>query len=186
MSRVLVIHPHDSSTEFLSVIYRSNPVDSFVLMTEADSNSAISDAMMSDEFSRIMILGHGSELGLFARNGNDMFGRLIVSSHHVQFLRDREVIGIWCNANIFAEKYRLRGLFSGMVISEVSEALDLNVNSTEEEIMVHRQHWANHLADAIYQSRDNLEDAVRLMNSHINESSSYLESFNYESIYYFN
>ena len=37
-------------------------------------------------------------------------------------LRRHPVIGIWCHANLFAERFRLHDLFSGMVISEMEEA----------------------------------------------------------------
>ena len=53
---------------------------------------------------------------------------------HVQFLRDKACIGIWCYANKFAEKYRIHGLFSGMIISGLQEAIDLGVPATKEEI----------------------------------------------------
>lgn len=185
MKKTLVIHPNDPSTRFLDVLYKRRP-GTYVLLTESDSNSKIDDALRSDEYDCIMMLGHGSEDGLFAPSGKDMFGRCIISAKNVQALRGcKQLIGIWCNANIFADKYHLDGLFSGMVISEISEAMAWNVPASEDELMSHRQQWAMHLSDAIEKFPDSLLDVQRVMLSHIKDASSYLEKFNYESVYVF-
>ena len=183
--KTLVIHPNDSSTRFLDVLYKGRP-GTYVLMTEQDSNSKIDEALRSDEYDRIMMLGHGSEDGLFAPSGKDMIGRCIISAKNVQALRlHKNLIGVWCNANIFADKYHLEGLFSGMVISELIEAVTWSVPTSEDELMNHRQQWAVDLSDAIERFPDNLLDVRQAMLSHLSETSSYLEKFNYESVYVF-
>lgn len=183
--KTLVIHPNDPSTGFLDVLYKGR-LGEYVLLTEKDSNSMVDDMLRSDEFDCVMMLGHGTEYGLLAPNGNDMFGRLIISGRNVQALRDyKKLIGIWCNANIFAEKYGLSGLFSGMVVSELSEAADWNISASEEELMEHRRLWAQHLAESLDKHPDNLEEVCKEMNCHITEKSSLLEKFNYESVYSF-
>jgi hypothetical protein len=183
--KTLVIHPNDPSTGFLDVLYKGRPGD-FVILTEKDSNSKVDDMLRSKEFDCVMMLGHGTENGLLAPNGKNMYGRLIISARNVQALREhKKLIGIWCNANIFAEKYSLSGLFSGMVISELSEAADWNVPADEDSLIEHRRLWAIHLAAAIDKHPDNLEDICDDMLSHLNEKSSLLEKFNYESVYSF-
>ena len=94
----LVIHPNDNSTLFLNRIY--NNLENIDLITTTVSSSAICDAIRYHD--RIYLLGHGTEYGLLSSN----FDRFIINSKHVQFLRDKEVIGIWCNADIFAENLR--------------------------------------------------------------------------------
>lgn len=181
--KTLVIHPNDPSTRFLDVLYKGRP-GTYVLMTESDSNSKIDEALRSKEFDRVMLLGHGTEDGLLAPNGKDMFGRFIVSAKNVQALRECKcIIAVWCNANIFAEKYHLEGLFSGMVISELSEAADWSVPTSEDELINHRQQWARDLAESIEKFPDSLTDVRQAMLSHLSETSSYLEKFNYESVY---
>lgn len=183
MKKTLVIHPNDPSTRFLDVLYKGRP-GTYVLMTEKDSNSKIDEALRSNEYDRIMMLGHGSEDGLFAPSGKDMFGRCIISAKNVQGLRlHKNLIGIWCNSNIFADKYHLEGLFSGMVISELIEAVTWSVPTSEDELMNHRQQWAVDLSDAIERFPDNLLNVRQAMLSHLSETSSYLEKFNYESVY---
>ena len=183
--KTLVIHPKDSSTRFLDVLYNGRPGE-YVLMTEKDSNSKIDEALRSKDFDRVMLLGHGSEDGLFAPSGKDMFGRCIISAKNVQALRECKcIIAVWCNANIFADKYHLEGLFSGMVISELIEAVTWSVPTSEDELMSHRQQWAVDLSDAIERFPDSLLDVRQAMLNHLSETSSYLEKFNYESVYVF-
>ena len=103
------------------------------LITERNSASDVQRAIRADDV--IMILGHGNEYGLFSKlvkDGN--YKRFMITYKHVQFLRDKACIGIWCYANKFAETYRIHGLFSGMIISGLQEAIDLGVPATKEEI----------------------------------------------------
>jgi hypothetical protein len=55
-------------------------------------------------------------------------------SNYVYLLRDKIGVYIWCNANVFAEKYGLKGFYTGMIISEYEEALYECVNTTYHEI----------------------------------------------------
>ncbi len=74
------------------------------------------------EHDRIIMLGHGTEDGLIG------FNKFIINSSLVYLLRDKkELVCIWCNADKFVEKYGLKGLYSGMIISEMVEAEYCNV-----------------------------------------------------------
>lgn len=111
--KTLVIHPNDYSTYFLRAIYNNKP---YSIIQHNVSNARIRREIMLHD--RIILLGHGTEQGLIG------FGRFIVNSKTVQALRQKEVIAIWCHANKFVEKYKLKSpLYSGMVISELEEAL---------------------------------------------------------------
>lgn len=44
------------------------------------------------------------------------------------------MIGMWCNADLFAKAEGLHGLFTGMIITELSEALVYEVNTTQKEL----------------------------------------------------
>ena len=180
--KTLIIHPNDPSTDMLKNLYSWIPSQDAVVLDEKASNSKVTDEIRSGEYQRIMLLGHGSEYGLFAPFGQNQFGRDIISSRHVQFLREKEVIGIWCNANIFAAKYDLTGLFSGMVISEVSEAVQWNVPTAENEVLTHREEWARSLASHLQENWDDLRRIPDLMSSH--EQNTLLEKFNYNSTFY--
>ena len=87
---------------------------------------------------RIMLLGHGSDKGLFFRqdDSKDVFDRIIVGHPHAFHLRKHRgnLMGVWCNANRFARAEGLHGLFTGMIVSELSEALLYQVETTPEEL----------------------------------------------------
>jgi hypothetical protein len=42
---------------------------------------------------------------------------------YVYLLRDKIGVYIWCNANVFVEKYGLKGFYTGMIISEYEESV---------------------------------------------------------------
>ena len=127
-----IIHANDPTAQVLSQLYEQRE-DITARITEMSTNGAVQRAIREDDV--IMMLGHGNEYGLFSKpEKNGDYKRFLITDKHVQFLRDRTCIGIWCYANKFAEKYRLHGLFSGMIISELQEAIDLGVPATKDEI----------------------------------------------------
>jgi hypothetical protein len=61
----------------------------------------------------IVLMGHGTE-----RRTADGDFNFIVDSGLVYLLREKINIGIWCNADQFLKKYDLKGLPTGMIISD--------------------------------------------------------------------
>ena len=112
MEKTLVIHPQDPTTDFLSAIYAGK---GWTVITEPISNSKMRNVLT--EYDRIVMLGHGTPYGLLG------FGRFMIEPNHVQFLRGKEVVAIWCHADQFVEKYGLKGFYTGMFISEEAEAV---------------------------------------------------------------
>jgi hypothetical protein len=114
--RTLVIHPHDYSTHFLKPIYEDIPNKTVITggMTIAEVKNLIS------VHDRIIMLGHGSPRGLFGINFNRSY---IIDKDIVDLLKNKECIFIWCHADQFVKEHNLKGLYSGMFVSEVGEAL---------------------------------------------------------------
>ena len=129
---MVVIHANDPTTKVLSQLYKSrNDVTTHI--SEANTNVEVLNALRSD--TSILMLGHGNQYGLFSKpNKKGVYERFLITDRHVQFLRGKVCIGIWCYANLFAERYGLHGLFSGMIISEVQEAKENDIVATKEEI----------------------------------------------------
>jgi len=114
--KTLVIHPKDSSTDFLKPIYE-NISDKTVITGGATPEQLVK---LIESHDRIMMMGHGSPSGLFGIGFNRLF---VVDSGLVEHLNKKENnVFIWCNADRFVEAHNLKGLYSGMFISEVSEA----------------------------------------------------------------
>lgn len=132
--KTAIIHDfkYDPSIEFLCRLYESG--DRTSILNSDISRSVIHREIQNSD--KIIMLGHGTEHGLFGRYNKEtcIADRLLIESRTVQFLRDKICIGIWCFANNFAGIYELRGLFSGMIISEIAEAqMFLNGHTPTQE-----------------------------------------------------
>jgi hypothetical protein len=63
-------------------------------------------------------------------------GTYIIDSSYVEVLSTgMEHIYIWCNADRFVDRYNLSGFYSGMFISEVSEANFCGLVGTTQEMV---------------------------------------------------
>lgn len=181
--RILVIHPNDPSTQFLCRLYEDLP--NVTKLTEKNSNSEITEALQHGNYDLYMFLGHGGEDGLYAPNGCQQFGRHIINSGHVQFMRDKNCFGVWCNANIFASKYNLTGLFTGMVISEIAEAYMWNIPvADQEEMDAHDNFWCNALKEC-FDNTEMTQVPQRMYDYISDRHMTPLEDFNFNSIWYF-
>ena len=60
----------------------------------------------------------------------------VVDRDVVDLLKDRKMVGIWCYASSFAERYGLQGYFTSMFISNWNEACSLGFpDNTNEDIL---------------------------------------------------
>ena len=175
-----VIHANDPTTQFLSVLYDTRE-DLISHVTEASTNSDVIRAIRASD--TIVMLGHGNEYGLFSKpSKNGKYERFMITDRHVQFLWDKTCIGIWCHANQFAKRYGLHGLFSGMIISELQEAIEQGIPATEDEIYKERERFALRLKNCI--EAYSLEEIPARMKS-LDDTQSELTRFNYSNLYYY-
>jgi hypothetical protein len=130
--KTLVIHPQDPTTDFLKPIYQALP-DTTVVKGGVFKDEIIDLIMQHD---RVIMLGHGTPSGLLAvgRFPGDPPPWNIIDHSMVPYLRQTENIFIWCHANKFVERHNLRGLYSGMFISEVGEAEYCEVEATQNQV----------------------------------------------------
>ena len=113
----LVIHPDDRSTDFLKPIYQG--IENKTVITGGVSRSDIRELITSHD--RVIMLGHGAPSGLFAV-GKFKEAMMIIDYTMVDLLKQKtDNIYIWCNADQFVKRYDLKGIYSGMFISEVGE-----------------------------------------------------------------
>lgn len=175
-----VIHATDPTTQVLSLLYLQRE-DVRMLITERNTSSDVQRAIRADDV--IMMLGHGNEYGLFSKpDKNGDYRRFLIADRHIQFLRDKTCIGIWCYANKFAEKYKLHGLFSGMIISELQEAIDLGVPTTKDEIDTEMEKFTIRLKDCM-ETYGVEQTPIRM--KELDDVQSPLTTFNYGNLYYY-
>ena len=126
----LIIHPDDRSTDFLRDIY-SHVWDATVI-TKNISRERLHELIRSHD--QIVMLGHGSPSGLFNVSSIGGRGGYTVGASEVPLLKDKQCIFIWCHADQYVRKHGLRGLSSGMFISEVGEARYCGVSGNQNEV----------------------------------------------------
>ncbi len=132
--KTLIVHPEDRSTDFLKPIYE-NVSDATII------HGGVSKAQIKQlitEHDRIMMMGHGSPSGLFSCakfGGDNDYSAFIIDQTMVEELSSKECIFIWCNADQFVTKHNLKGLYSGMFISEVGEAFYCGLPNTPQSVV---------------------------------------------------
>lgn len=175
---MLVIHPYDPTTEFLRAIYEN--MDGVTCLRGKESRKIVASILYHlPPGETILLLGHGSGDGLF-RKEEDGY-RCYIGRSMAYSLKRHPVIGIWCHANAFAEMVGLHGLFTGMIISEMQEAIAYGVNTTEEELAKENERLAENFRRALGESGSCPQMRARVMAQE--ETSTELTHFNYNSIY---
>ena len=133
---MLVIHPKDKTTAMLSALYYGLEAQVVIDYRKTKEMGRLLHHVSTQE--RIMLLGHGSGKGLFYRadDSKEGFDKIIVGHAHAYHLRKHggNIVAVWCNAGQFARAEGLHGLFTGMIVSELSEALLYQVETTQEEL----------------------------------------------------
>lgn len=134
MTKTLIIHPNDRSTDFLKEIY--SKISDATIITSGNIGQVNEEIMKHD---RVMMMGHGSPWGLFSVGQfagiEGKYNGYVIDHDTVSLLRDKECVFIWCNADKFVNRYELNGLYSGMFISEVSEAYSCGLPGTSQEVV---------------------------------------------------
>ncbi len=179
-----MIHPKDRTTQMLSILYEGLGARLIEYNCSNREMGHLLHRLPPSE--RVMLLGHGCDKGLFFRKNDEEegFDGIIVGHPQAYYLRNHHggIIGIWCHAVEFARKEGLHGLFSGMIISEISEAEEYGVLTDKESL-----DKTNRIMFA--QLRKLLDDGVPLHTipermRALDSTQSDLSRFNYERFYY--
>ena len=181
---MLVIHPKDKTTAMLSALY-----DGLEAQVVTDYRTTKEMGRLLHHVStqdRIMLLGHGSGKGLFYRadDSKNEFDKIIVGHSHRYHLHNHgsNIVAIWCNADQFARAEGLHGLFTGMIVSELSEALLYQVETTQEELDRENVKLAMRLR-TLFDARTPLSEIAKRMLA-MDDVHSPLTTFNYKNFYY--
>lgn len=137
---MLVIHIISTEdTNDFSGIYDGLDATILINPTTSECRRAI-----INETEQIVLIGHGTEYGLL----NQRLDGYIIDPRMVQFLRGKDVIGIWCNASNFADRYELTGFFTSMFISNNRELIECGFqtfDNCDEEIRRQNQIFASRI-----------------------------------------
>jgi hypothetical protein len=110
-----------------------------------------------DEHDQVIMLGHGTPGGLLNVSGFRA-GMYIVDSLVAEALVEKDnSIFIWCNADQFVNRHKLKGMYSGMFISEVAEASYFKILTDQDTVDRSNDTFAQLLGERLLVS-DALED----------------------------
>lgn len=142
----LIIHPDDRSTDFLRDIY-SHVWDATVI-TKNISRERLHELIRSHD--QIVMLGHGSPNGLFNVSGiGGSRTGYTIGGLEIPLLKDKQCVFIWCHADQYVRRHGLKGLSSGMFISEVGEARYCGVSGNQEQVDRSNEVFAQALGTAL-------------------------------------
>lgn len=181
---MLVVHPKDRTTSVLSILYDGMETN---IISNKCSNKEMGHLLHhASKQERIMLLGHGSDKGLFYRDDDtkDEFDKIIVGHPHSFYLRKHggNLVGIWCHADEFARAEGLHGLFSGMIISEEQEAEEYGIMATKHEILKSNTVMFEQLRCLLDENVPLCEIPQRIKN--MDDEKTSLSVFNYHNFHY--
>lgn len=132
----------------------------------------------------LILIGHGTENGLFNKDWNGY----VVDSNIVDMLRKIPcIIGVWCYAGNFADRYGLTGFFTSMFISTEEEAACYGFpNVTPEDIKQENILFSKRINKLIknlcfIDNKPSLGDWMLELNRKANISKGFVR-FNYEAM----
>ncbi len=102
--KTLVIHPQDTTTDFLKPIYKDR--DWKVIDYNPGKRELTEQIKLHD---RIIMLGHGDNCGLYG------FDRMIINSKLVYLLREKICVCIWCHADQLSKTPSNMRLFGSLL-----------------------------------------------------------------------
>jgi hypothetical protein len=179
--KTLIIHPKDTSTEFLKSIYQNIP--NKTIITEGYSKKQVIELIKSHD--RVIMLGHGSPYGLFSMGCFSGTGGYIIDKDVVEYLKNKpDNIYVWCHAKIFVNDNNLNGFYSGMFISEVGEAYAcLSRLESRETVDTSNNIFSKILGNYVNESMTNAYKKVVEEYSVLGETNS-VARYNAERLYY--
>lgn len=156
--KTLIIHPEDQSTDFLCPIYKS--IKNKCVIRGGITKKEL--LKVANSHPRIMIMGHGSPLGLFAVGQFDKEGMMsyIVDHTFISALQKKDNVFIWCHANKFVDKHQLTGFYTGMFISEVLEAAMYEIDVNQETINYSNNTFSKLVCKYIMETSDHIYSNV--------------------------
>ncbi|NJO64511.1 MAG: hypothetical protein HC836_42125 [Richelia sp. RM2_1_2] len=172
--KTLVIHPKDKTTDFLTEVYTG--IDCTVVRSLTVSKKLLKSLIKESD--RVIFLGHGDPNGLFT------YGRYIIDSSFVYLLREKtNMVYIWCHADEFMKKYGLKGVGSGMIVSDLEESyMYSSIKCSLDEIIKSNNDFASALKNAIHLPTSEM---VAKIKDEYSSDTNMVINFNQQNIYFF-
>lgn len=145
-----------------------------------NAKKIIRDAISQEE-DFLILCGHGSPGGLFLPS---LLGYAFDETD-IPYVKAKNILCIWCNANKFCENYEFYCLTSSMYISNTSEAIYYNFNENNN------QEFINETNSNTFQTMNNyiknnipLQDWTNLLIENVDKTNA-IDTFNRKGMVYY-
>lgn len=182
--KTLIVHPDDSSTDFLLPIH-----DSFDRKTVVRTDLTKKEILyMMVEHDKIIAMGHGTPSGLLSVGQFTIHDFLIVDSSFVEVLRSKENnVFIWCYAYEFAKKYAIPCFSTNMFISELGEAFSMGLkNATSAHIEESNRVFVKEISTCIDLNVKEIYESLIKSEYAILSQKNPVAAYNFDRLHYIN
>ena len=181
--KTLIIHPKDKTTDFLTPLYRN-----LKNKTVVKGNISKSDILnLINHHDRVIMLGHGSSAGLFSVGQFTGSSNYIIDEETVPLLSEKENnVCIWCNADIFCRRFCIRGFFSGMFVSELTEAYMMGLKDTDESLIEESNKLFADIASKYISDKDSRNICERIKREYFGERLNPVINYNSQRLSFLN
>jgi len=180
--KTLIIHPEDKSTDFLKVIYQN--VKDKLVVTGGKTREQLVELIKT--YDRVMIMGHGTPRGLLNWGGGKWktLSPYLIDRGFIELLSENpNNVYIWCDADQFVLHHGLKGFYSGMFISEVTEANWFQIKTNQNEVDESNNRFAELMSEFINESSYIIHKNVKEQYGLLAESNP-IVSYNSERLFY--
>ena len=137
MATIIFSNMGDTDTAVLRNLWNGMPDVKVVEIGKFTRNARrMVDEAIAQETEMLVMCGHGTPEGLINPNFTD-YDRYLVDRRNKDLIRAKSIVGIWCHAKDFAERYGVRGFWSSMFISNLMEAHYNHIYNTDSGTITH-------------------------------------------------
>ena len=137
MATIIFSNMGDTDTAVLRNLWNGMPDVKVVEIGKFTRNARrMVNEAIAQETEMLVMCGHGTPEGLINPNFTD-YDRYLVDRHNKNLIRAKSIVGIWCHARDFAERYGVRGFWSSMFISNLMEAHYNHIYNTDAGTITH-------------------------------------------------
>lgn len=137
MATIIFSNMGDNDTAVLRNLWNGMPDVKVVEIGKFTRNARrMVDEAIAQETEMLVMCGHGTPEGLINPNFTD-YDRYLIDRRNKDLIRAKSIVGIWCHAKDFAERYGVRGFWSSMFISNLMEAHVNGIYNTDSGTITH-------------------------------------------------
>ena len=174
----------DTDTAVLRNLWNGMPNVKVVEISKYTVNARkkVDDAIREEKDTLVMC-GHGTPEGLINPCVVDN-ERYLIDSRNKDMISAKTVVGIWCHAKQFAERYGVRGFWSSMFISNMGEARMNGIYNTDDDTITHNEIMFCLFTNYLIRKRIGQENWIKMLFQWVDFTDPVIR-FNYNGLAFF-